>query len=127
VDSSKNLTIVIGDTILFTNLCDSGSYKFIDLYTKTRYEDSILKFNPSTGEGFYKTFFQTEGDFDSKRLGCSYANSKFTIISTQYFEDKNTKEERFIVFVMLEDWRKVAWIEFIDAYQLGEIELIAAK
>ena len=120
--ANKELTLTIGDTVTFASLCDSGTYRYIDIYTKTRYTDSTLVFNPITGEGFYKTFF-AEGDFDARRLPCSYANQKFTITSTQYFTDNNTGEERFVVFVMLERWNKVAWVEFISAYEAGEILL----
>jgi len=120
--ANKELTLTIGDTLTFTSLCDTGVYDYIDLYTKTRYVDSTLTYNPFTGKGFYKTFFE-EGDFDAKRLPCLYANQKFTITSTQYFTDNNTGEERFVVFVLLERWNKVAWIEFIDAYEAGEVTL----
>lgn len=119
---NANLTITIGDTIVFGSDCDSGVFKKVDLYTKTRYIDTVLRYDTLTGEGFYKTFF-AEGDFDAKRLPCSYANRKFTITATQYFTDNNTGEDRFVVFVQLELWNKVAWIEFIDAYEAKEILL----
>jgi|GEM_PF-658234 len=121
-DTTKQLVLEIGDTLTFKTYCENGTFNFIDLYTKTRYTDSILNFNYFTGEGFHNAFFGS-GDFDAKRLPCSYNGQKFTIISTQYFMDKNTGEQRFVVFAMLEDWRKVAWIEFIDAYESGEIVL----
>mgnify|MGYP001062155988 CR=1 FL=1 len=121
-DTTKQLVLEIGDTLTFKTNCNNGTFRFIDLYTKTRYTDSILNFNYFTGEGFHNAFFGS-GDFDAKRLPCSYNGQKFTIISTQNFADKNTGEQRFIVFVMLEDWRKVAWIEFIEAYEAGEIVL----
>jgi hypothetical protein len=122
-DSTENqeLTLTIGDTITFSTICDSGVYNYIDVYTKTRFSDSVLNYNPITGEGFYKTFF-AEGDFDARRLSCDYADQKFTITSTQYFTDNKTGEDRFVVFVMIGDW-KVAWVEFIDAYEAGEILL----
>ncbi len=120
--AEQDLVITIGDTITFTNLCDSGTYKHVDMYVKTRYIDTVLTFNPITGEGFYKTFF-AEGDFDAKRMPCSYAGKKFTITATQYFKDKRTGADRFVVFVLLENWRTVAWIEFIDAYSAGEVKL----
>lgn len=121
-DTTKQLVIEIGDTLTFKTNCETGTFNFIDLYTKTRYTDSILNFNYFTGEGFHKAFFGS-GDFDAARLPCSYNGQKFAIISTQYFTDKNTGVQRFVVFVMLEDWRKVAWLEFIDAYQAGEVVL----
>ena len=105
--NDQELTITIGDTITFTSICDSGMYNYIDVYTKTRFTDSVLNYNPITGEGFYKTFF-AEGDFDATRLSCDYANQKFTITSTQYFTDNKTGADRFVVFVMIGDW-KVAW------------------
>lgn len=117
----KPLELTIGDTIQFASQCDT-SFKYIDICVKTRYLDTVLQFNPFTGVGFYKTFF-AEGDFDVKRLPCSYAGRKFTIVSTENFTDKNTGLDRFVVFVMLDDWKQVAWIEFISAYEAGEVIL----
>ena len=123
---SEELTIAIGDTIMFKTSCDSGTFNYIDLYTKTRYYDTIVNYDTITGDGFYKSFF-FDGDFGAERLPCSYNGQKFTINSAQYFEDNNTKEERLIVFVRLESWDKVAWVELIDAYEGGEILLEGSK
>ena len=124
-DNLQPLTITIGDTIVFADSCE-GNFQYIDMYTKTRYIDTVLRFNPETGEGFYATFFG-EGDFDAKRLNCTYAGRKFTIVSTQNFEDKNTGETRFVIFVVLDSWKQVAWIEFIDAIENGEIRLVPQR
>lgn len=121
----KELTLQIGDTIQFKTSCDSGAFNFIDLYTKTRYLDSVLRYDTSTGTGFYNSFF-FDGDISAERLPCSYHNQKFTITSVQTFVDKNTGEDRLVVFVLLEKWNKVAWLEFIDAYESGEAQIISA-
>lgn len=119
---NKELNLQIGDTVTFVSNCDSGTFNYIDLYTKTRYLDSNVVYDTLTGDGFYQAFF-FDGDFNAERLPCSYSNQKFIITSAQYFTDNKTKEDRLVVFVRLESWDKVAWIEFIDAYEASEVLL----
>lgn len=111
--------IYIGDTVVFGK-CTAEAYKFIDLYTKTRWEDSVLRYDAETGEGYYEAFFKT-GDFDVRRLPCVYAGTKAVVRAARLVTEPGGKEH-FAAIAEIEANKKVVWIEE-DAFTAGEVQL----
>lgn len=118
--SQEEKELGIGDSVYFGQ-CKGDQYVFVDLYTKTRWENTTLTYNREDGTGFYEYFFTT-GDFDIKRLPCSFANSRGVITAIQVIEEDG-KTPRTVLFVTLEENVKVAWIEAEKAFESGEVEI----
>ncbi|MBT8326075.1 MAG: hypothetical protein KJP21_00040, partial [Bacteroidia bacterium] len=60
--SQSEAEISIGDTLVFYG-CSGESFKYIDLYKKTRIEVEGINYDTMSEWTFYNTFFET-GDFD---------------------------------------------------------------
>jgi hypothetical protein len=114
----KDLTI--GDTLYF-NACNGDNYQYIDLYVKTRWEDTTLTYNKNTGDGFYEYFF-SKGDFDVARMPCSYKGN-FAVISAAQEVPRNDGTSRLVVLAILEKDKRVAWLEIEQAFEFNELEL----
>lgn len=117
-DSTR--AVNVGDSI-FISACPSKGFKYIEFYQKTRFVDPNATYNKETGDDFYEYFFG-EGDFDSKVLPCEYANKQFRIISIRVLVDKNTGQDRPVMFLDL-GLNKVAWVELNGAVAAMEVYL----
>jgi hypothetical protein len=114
----KELTI--GDTLYFNN-CSGNNYLYIDLYLKTRWEDTTLTYDKNTGTGFYEYFF-SKGDFDVARMPCSYKGS-FAVISAAQQVPKQDGTTRLVVLAIIEKDKRVAWLEIEQAFENDELEV----
>jgi len=110
----------VGDFVVFGKCTGKNQYKFIDKYKKSRVVDTAATYDTASGEGFYAYFF-SEGDFDPSKLPGTYKGKQFKIISLEVFTDKNTKEDRRVLFIKLEDKNAIAWVEFDKAIESGEL------
>lgn len=117
----ENIQLAVGDTLEFSK-CKGGDYLYMDLYTKTRFEPNNDTFNVETGEGFYNYFFKT-GDFDAKKLPCSYSGKRAVIVAFQEVEDNETHEIRTIILLKVAE-HSVVWVEFLQAYNNDEVLVI---
>lgn len=101
--------------------CQNGKEHFVsmDLYKKTRYKsDELIKIDSSSGEGVFEYFF-TPGDFDAKRLPCSYGKQQYKVAALHVFE-KDGAEKR-VMILYTKDKLSVIWVEFDKAVELEEI------
>lgn len=114
----RDIDISVGDTLEFWN-CEGDNFEFIDLYSKTRFEETDLVYDSTTGEGFYEYFFTT-GDFDVHRLTCDYARTKCIITAINYVTDDDGSQ-RLVIFATIKANEKVAWIEAQEAFSAGEV------
>lgn len=110
--------LTIGDTLIFGD-CKGDNYSYIDLYTKTRFEETDLTYDSLSGEGFYDYFFST-GDFDIRRLPCNFAQTKCIITAVNTFTD-DKGNQRMVIFATIVAGEKVAWIEAEPAFEAGEV------
>ena len=110
----------IGDTLYF-HTCKGDNYQYIDLYVKTRWEDTTLTYNQYTGEGFYEYFF-SKGDFDVARMPCSY-QGKFAVISAAQEVPRNDGTSRLVVLAIIEKDKRLAWLEIEKAFEFNELEI----
>lgn len=113
-------TVDVGDFVVFGKYTGKNQYKFIDKYKKSRVVDTSITYDTISGEGFYSYFF-SEGDFDPSKLPGTYKGKQFKIISLEVFKDKNTKEDRRVLFIQLEEKNTIAWVEFDKAIESGEL------
>jgi hypothetical protein len=112
----------IGDTLVFLHAKDENSYRFMDIFVKTRFVNDNTTYDKQTGEGFYDYFFMS-GDFDMQRLPKSYKDKTCRIVSFREMQDKDkSKPPRMVAFGLIDD-RTVVWIELDNALQSGEIGL----
>jgi hypothetical protein len=107
------------DTLYFCT-CTGENFQFIDLYTKTRWEKTDLTYNREDGTGFYEYFFTT-GDFDIKRMPCSFKNAKGVVTAIQVITEDG-KDPRTVMFITLEENVTVAWVEAEKAFESGEMQ-----
>lgn len=101
--------------------CKPGTKHFqgIDLYTKTRYPESGIEIDSATGEGVFERFF-APGDFDARRLPCSYGNKKYKVAALRVFDIEG--EEKRVVICYTGNKLSMIWIELDKAVELKEIE-----
>ncbi len=100
---------------------DRFVFKYIEIHRKTRIvPDSVIGYDTLTGEGFSQWFF-AEGDFDSGKLPCVYANKKFQVAALQELTDSKTGKKRQVVFLFLDNRNTVAWVELEEAVEHDEI------
>jgi hypothetical protein len=116
--AQKEVEFNIGDTLYFRQ-CEGENYKYMDLFSKTRWETDTIGYDTLTGEGFYQAFFMT-GDFDVARLPCSFRKKFCTISAVQQMSEPG-KEPRTVVFATIEKNNKVVWIEVQQAFENDEI------
>ncbi len=116
--AQNEVEIQIGDTLYF-GACEGESFEYIDLYVKTRFEDSTeVDFNKLIEWDFYNTFFET-GDFDIRRLPCSYSG-KYGIIKHMMGVVDEDENYHTVVIVMIESGKSVGYIieQAFDAEEL---------
>lgn len=116
MDSTKAL--LVGDTVTISP-CPQNGFKHIQYYKKTRFPNPNATYNKETGDDFYEYFF-LDGDFDVKILPCEYGNKKYKILSLRVFVDKNTGQDRRVMFLELEK-NTVAWVELDLAVENWEV------
>jgi aryl carrier-like protein len=103
----------VGDTLIFDG-CDSISFKYIDLYVKTRFEEGkAIDFDTLNEWAFYDAFFNT-GDFDVTRLPCSYegrsAVIKHMFAAEVPTEDGGIPKIMTVVIAMIDKGKSAAYI-----------------
>lgn len=106
--------IEVGMEVTLKPCSASMYYRYLDLYTKTRFDaDKPPQIDSTSGEGLYEFFF-TPGDFDASRLPCNYAGKSYRVAALHVFEDENAKEKRVMLLYTSEPL-KIIWVEFDDA------------
>jgi hypothetical protein len=95
------------------------SIESMDLYRKTRIPETIL-IDTATGDGIFESFF-TPGDFDAKRLPCSYSNKSYIVAALRLFNDEKTGIEKRVMILYTNDPYALIWVEFDKAIELKEI------
>lgn len=102
--------------------CKNGAADFesMDMYRKTRFTKTVV-IDSITGEGVFENFF-TPGDFDAKRLPCTYSNKKYAVAALQVFEDKKTGADKRVMLLYTDNPFVIIWVEFDKAIELKEIE-----
>jgi hypothetical protein len=127
VGKAQELELTIGDTIEIGTCTDKNSYRFIDLYRKTRIEDTTATYDTLGGSNFYTWFFKT-GDFDASRLPCSNSGRKVILAAAQYFTMKEGEEPVLVLMAWLDQKKlEVVWIMTYDAIDAGEIKMKSIK
>lgn len=101
--------------------CKAGAkhFTYIDLYTKTLFKDTIIPVDTATGDGLFESFF-TPGEFDGKRLSCSYGNKSYRVACLREFETKNGSTER-VMLLYSGKFNELLWVQFDKALEAGEI------
>lgn len=119
-DTSANVEIElsVGDTLTLGD-CKNTYYNHINYFKKTRFPE-FIPYDTATGQGFYASFFAT-GDFDAKKLSCSYAGKKFAILGIESLMDKKTKENFTVVYLKGDEAHSVLWVEIEPASNSLEI------
>jgi hypothetical protein len=114
--------ITVGSTIKVVK-CRAGAVgvESMDLYVKTRFPDNGLRKDSLTGDGVFEWFFST-GDFDAKRLPCSYSDQTYTVATLREVPDNEREGEiRRIVLCYGRHPLEMIWIELDKAVALNEI------
>lgn len=92
----------------------------MDIYRKTLMPQQIT-IDTATGDGVFESFFDA-GDFDAKRLPCSYSNKKYKVAALRVFEDQNTHKDKRVMVLYTSDPLAMIWVEFDKAIEFKEIE-----
>jgi hypothetical protein len=112
--------IAVGMKVKIATCKDKGkSIESMDLYRKTRIPETIL-IDTATGEGIFESFF-TQGDFDAKRLPCSYSNKSYIVAALRLFADEKTGIEKRVMILYTNEPYALIWVEFDKAIELKEI------
>lgn len=119
----RQVNIEVGDTLLIST-CKKGakSFESMDLFVKTRIIDTSLTFNYETGDDFYDWYFGTGGDFDSRRLPCTFGGRKFRVMALNEFPNDDGTN-RMVILGQLDNERTVIWVELNKAVELRELIL----
>ena len=106
--AQEEVEIKIQDTLYF-NECNSISYKYIDYYKKTRFEEKDTNdLTDMYNWDFYNAFFST-GDFDVSRLPCSM-KGKYGIIKHIMSIHSEHNISKTVVIAMIENNISAAYI-----------------
>lgn len=100
---------------------DSSSYQYIDLYTKTRFEEQEIYYDSLSGSGLYDYFFG-RGDFDAHRLPGTMNGERLKIAAFQNVEDQDGNV-RTIILCWQQQNKSMIWIE-MNAFDVGEVYLL---
>ncbi len=97
---------------------ENKSFVSMDLYTKTRYPESGIAIDSTTGNGVFENFF-APGDFDAKRLPCEFGNKKYRIAALRVFEVEGKEKQVMILYTG--NKLSMIWVEIDKAVELNEI------
>ncbi len=97
------------------------AFESMDMYRKTRIPEYNIIIDTLTGDGVFENFF-TPGDFDSRRLPCSYANQSYKVAALREFDDPKNKTTRRVMILYTKETYTMIWVEFDKALELKEIE-----
>ena len=106
--AQEEATLQIGDTLYF-DVCSETNYKYIDYFKKTRFEKDTIQSDTLTGWNFYNRFFDT-GDFDVKRMPCSFSGGYGIIKHFLSVESKTDGLPQTVVIVSIELGVSAAYI-----------------
>jgi hypothetical protein len=98
---------------------DATFIESMDLYRKTLIPKPMV-IDTATGDGIFEQFF-APGDFDAKRLPCSFGGKKYKVAALRVFDDKETKQEKRVMILYTPDSLALIWVEFDKAIELKEI------
>lgn len=120
-EDTSGIELAVGDT-LEIGTCDSGAFKYLDYFRKTRWQGGEEAYDTTTGSGFYHSFFST-GDFNAEELACSFSGQKFTILGMEVLVNKNTGKDMAVLYLNGPDPNSVIWVDFYEALESAEIGL----
>lgn len=122
--AQKPVELTIGDTLVIGE-CKSGEFfTHMDLYRKTRMEDTLSGYDTSGGSNFYEWFF-LKGDFDASRLPCSYGKRKVVLASARQFILKEGQQPVMVLLAWIDPKKmEVVWIVTDPALESGEITVL---
>ncbi|MCU0441203.1 MAG: hypothetical protein MUE96_02305 [Bacteroidia bacterium] len=113
--------IAVGMFVKIKACTNNATYvESMDLYRKTLIPQPLV-IDTATGDGIFESFF-APGDFDAKRLPCSYAGKKYKVAALRVFDDPQTKQEKRVMILYTSDALSLIWVEFDKAIELKEIE-----
>lgn len=104
-----------GDTV-FLSPCTHGQYTYIDLYKKTRWEDS--SYLNLEGDAFYQAYFK-QGDFDVSRLPCGLHT--YAIIREIRQTEEAGEPPKTSILALPPKPGHVIWIEAEPAFAKDEV------
>lgn len=118
---SVEIEIACGDTLQIGK-CEGASFKYLDMFRKTRWTGNEAPYDTASGSGFYQSFFAT-GDFDVAELPAAYAGKMFVVIGVEVLMNKNTHEPMNIMYLRGDLPHSVIWVDFDQAFSSGELKL----
>lgn len=114
--------IEVGDTLYFAP-CDGESYKYMDLYKKSRIDPrDTFNYDLLDNWDFYNTFFEF-GDFDVSRVPCEYQKNYGIVKHIMAVEVPDGTEPppmQTIVVIMIEYGLSAAYL-IESAFTEGEV------
>lgn len=122
--NETEMEMEVGDTLIFGK-CEGDNFQYIDLYRKTRVEETDLTYDSITGEGFYEYFF-SKGDFDVHRLPADYSGRKCVISAVNVVTQKDGSQ-RLVIFATVKKDEEVVWIEAEKAFGTEEVTWLNRK
>ena len=118
--AQKNVSLNVGDSLVLGKCArDDIGFTSMDLIVKTSFPENNFIYNDSTGEGFFNWFLGT-GDFDSRRLPCTYAGRKFKIATIHQYPNEDGVTTRTVILGRIDDERTVIWVEIDKAIEAKE-------
>lgn len=114
-----NKNIEVG-MYIHINKCKSKAFVSMDIYTKTRYPETVINVDTLTGDGVFENFFDP-GDFDAKRLPASYGNHTYKVAALRIFDQKDGTQKRVMICYTQNKYSMI-WVEIDKAVELNEIE-----
>ena len=121
-NAQEDVDISINDTLYF-DVCDGESFKYIDYYKKSRFENDSVDFDTTQGWFFYNTYFDS-GDFDVSRMPCSLSGS-YGIIKHMMTATDPEGNQQTVVIVLIDHGNAAAYI--IEQAFMSEEILYAPK
>jgi hypothetical protein len=116
-NAQEDVELKINDTLYF-DVCDGESFKYIDYYKKSRFENDSVDFDTTQGWFFYNTYFDS-GDFDVTRMPCSLSGS-YGIIKHMMDVTDPEGNQQTVVIVLIDHGNAAAYI-IADAFMSEEI------
>ncbi|PCJ67406.1 MAG: hypothetical protein COA58_03545 [Bacteroidetes bacterium] len=117
VNAQDEVQLQINDTLYF-DVCNGESFKYIDYYKKSRFENDSVDFDTTQGWFFYNTYFDS-GDFDVTRMPCSLSGDYGIIKHIMNIKAQDGTEQT-VVIALIDHGNAAAYI-IADAFLSEEI------
>jgi hypothetical protein len=132
-DEQVEVEIGCGDTAILgaSSLGPGSEFLHIDAIRKTRWPDTPIPYDTSTGQGLYASFFGS-GDFNLAKLPGSYAGKALLILGVDEVPVKSQNPNSpslwvKVVFLQADIPNTVFWVDFEQAMESGEVQEFRAN